>query len=68
MDFSVSTLESYVRRNAINDLAELYNDDEVIEKIKRRNRQPTVDLWATGWGQMLRNEAVKNPESFIGNT
>ena len=65
MDFSVSTLESYLRNNAINDFDEIYDDiddEQVTSDIKRRNRQLTVDLWAIGWGQMLRNETSNDPQ------
>ena len=52
-----------------NDFDEIYDDiddEQVTSDIKRRNRQLTVDLWATGWGQMLRNETINDPNSFLG--
>ena len=48
-----------------NDFDEIYDDiddEQVTSDIKRRNRQLTVDLWATGWGQMLRNETSNDPQ------
>ena len=69
MNFDSTVLAAYIRNNLIADFDTLYDDldDEEIFKEKRtRNRQESVDLWSTGWGKMLSNDAVKDPESFVG--
>lgn len=51
MDLNVSSLESYLRNNIIDDYDELYadiDDEQVIDSIKRRSRQPIADLSRMG--------------------
>jgi hypothetical protein len=69
MNFDSSFLDNFIRSSIADDEESFLDheeDEEVTRIVRNRNRQPTPDLWLTGWGLMLSNNAVKDPTTFQG--